>query len=291
MDWLKRMNDALVYLEENLDGEIEYAVAAQKACCSLYHFQRIFSYMAEIPLSEYIRRRRLTQAAFDLQSSREKVIDIALKYGYDSPTAFTRAFQNMHGVTPHAARDRGVSLKSFAPISFQVSIKGATIMNYRIEEKAAFRIVGKKITTTMENGQGFSEIPKFWGETARSGALQTLIPLMDGEPSGMLGVSSSTEALHDENKFDYYIAVTTTKAAPEGFVEYTVPAATWAIFDCTGPMPGAIQELQKRIVTEWLPTSGYEYGSAPDIEVYISEDGTQPDAKSQVWIPIVKKLS
>lgn len=219
MDWLKRMNDALEYLEENLDGEIEYAVAARKACCSLYHFQRIFSYMAEMPLSEYIRRRRLTQAAFDLQSSGEKVIDVALKYGYDSPTAFTRAFQNLHGVTPNAARNRGVSLKSFAPISFQVSIKGAMIMDYRIEEKAAFRVVGKKITTTMENGQGFDEIPKFWGETAQSGALQTIIPLMDSEPFGMLGVSNSTEDLQKNNLFEYYIAAPSTKPAPEGFEE------------------------------------------------------------------------
>lgn len=106
MDWLKQMNDALAYLEENLDGEIDLSVAAQKACCSVYHFQRIFSYMAEVPLSEYIRKRRLSCAAFDLQNTGDKVIDIALKYGYDSPTAFTRAFQSLHGIAPNAARKK-----------------------------------------------------------------------------------------------------------------------------------------------------------------------------------------
>lgn len=288
MDWLKRMNEALCYIESNLDGEIDYGVVAQKACCSIYHFQRMFSYMAEVPLSEYIRCRRLANAAFDLQNTDAKVIDIALKYGYDSPTAFTRAFQNMHGITPNAAKEKGVMLKAYPPITFQISIKGAAIMNYRIEEKGEIRVVGLKLSTTMENGACYTEIPEFWAEAARSGKAESIASLIENEPLGMLGISSC-DGIPLESKFDYYIAAATGKPVPEGAEEFIIPAATWAIFECIGPMPQAIQDLQRRIVTEWLPSSGYEYGKAPDIEVYYDEDSTKPDTRSEVWIPVINK--
>lgn len=291
MDWLNRMNEAIAYIEHHLDGEINYAAVAQIACCSPYHFQRMFSYMAEVPLSEYIRRRRLTLAAVDLQNTAEKVIDVALRYGYDSPTAFTRAFQNQHDITPNAARDKGVTLNAYPAISFQVSIKGATVMKYKIEEKGAFRIVGPKLSTTMENEACYKEIPAFWNEVAMGGKIAQLGAMIDQPPFGMLGVSAcgDTPITDYSTRFDYYIAAPTSKAVPQGMVEYMVPAATWAVFECSGPMPGSIQELQRRVATEWLPGSGYEYGNAPDIEVYYDEDGTKPDARSEVWIPVVKK--
>ena len=292
MDWLNRMNEAIAYMEENLEGKIDYTVIAKKACCSVYHFQRLFSYMAEVPLSEYIRRRRLTHAAFDLQSTDEKVIDIAVKYGYDSPTSFTRAFQIMHGITPNAAREKGVSLKAYPPITFQVSIKGANVMNYKVEQKEKFRIVGVKFGTSMENGICFEEIPKFWNEHGRKGTMAKLGQMIDQEPKGMLGVSAAVQDMkefEETGKFDYYIAAPSNQPIPEGMEEFIVPAATWAIFECIGPMPGAVQEMQKRISTEWLPGSGYEYGSAPDIEVYYDEDGSKADTRSEIWIPVVKK--
>lgn len=289
MDWLKQMNDALAYLEENLDGEIDFSVAAQKACCSVYHFQRMFSYMAEVPLSEYIRRRRLSRAAFDLQNTDGKVIDIALKYGYDSPTAFTRAFQNLHGIAPNTARKKGATLKAYPPIAFQVSIKGAVIMNYRIEEKEAFRVVGVKLSTTIEDGVCYREIPKFWENTGKSGKLGRLVPMLNQEPHGVLGISACCGPLTNTSKFDYYIAVATDKEPEDSMEAFTVPAATWAVFECIGPMPNAIQNMQQRITTEWLPSSGYQYGNAPDIEVYYDEDGSKPDTRSEIWIPVVKK--
>lgn len=289
MDWLKRMNEAITYIEENLEEEIDYTAAAQKACCSVYHFQRMFSYMAEVPLSVYIRNRRLSCAAFDLQNNRDKVIDIALKYGYDSPTAFTRAFQALHGITPNAARQRGTMLKAYPPITFQISIKGASIMNYKLEEKEAFRIVGYKLSTTMEQEACYREIPAFWNEIAASGKIAGLAPMIEHAPFGMLGVSACSDPLTDTSAFDYYIAVSSGKPAETGMEEFLVPAATWAVFECIGPMPHSIQEMQKRIVTEWLPSSGYEYGHAPDIEVYCDADGSKQDARSEIWVPVVKK--
>jgi len=158
MEWITRLNEALGYIEENLAGEISYDQAARIACCSTYHFQRMFSYIADVPLAEYIRRRRITLAAFDLQSSKEKVIDIALKYGYDSPTSFNRAFQNVHGVSPTEARSKGVPLKAYPRISFKITIKGEAEMNYKIITKDSFKIVGVKEHYNMSIEECFAQV-------------------------------------------------------------------------------------------------------------------------------------
>jgi len=142
MEWIERLNQAINYMEKHLTGEIDYDQIGQIACCSSYHFQRMFGYMAGMPLSEYIRRRKMSLAAVDLQSGEEKIIDVAARYGYDSPTAFNRAFQSVHGFAPSQAKATGQIIKSFPPICFQISIKGAMQMEYRIEKKDAFRIVG-----------------------------------------------------------------------------------------------------------------------------------------------------
>ncbi|MBR0599122.1 AraC family transcriptional regulator [Sinanaerobacter chloroacetimidivorans] len=285
MEWLERLNQSINYLEENLNGTISYEHAAQIACCSTFHFQRMFSYIAGIPLSEYIRRRRMTAAAFDLQTTGEKIIDLALKYGYDSPTSFNRAFQSVHGVSPSAARLEGISLKAYPRISFSISIKGDVEMNYKIENKNAFRIVGVKKHMDMALEESFREVPLFWQETVAEGRIPQILELLNQPPFGLLGVSTCMNG----KDFDYYIAVATDIPTPEGLVEYEIPAATWAVFECIGPMPQAIQELQKRIVTEWLPTSGYEYADAPDIELYTEGDQQSSEYRSEVWLPVVKK--
>ena len=107
MEWLKKLGAAVAYIENNLDGEISYDEAARIACCSPYYFQRVFSYVSGVSLAEYIRRRKMTQAAFDLQRTDSMVLDVALKYGYSSPTSFNRAFQKVHGIAPTAARTAG----------------------------------------------------------------------------------------------------------------------------------------------------------------------------------------
>lgn len=285
MDWLNRMNEAIRYIEDNLAGSINYETASQKACCSVYHFQRMFSYMAGVPISEYIRCRRLALAAFDLRNSNEKVIDIGLKYGYESPTAFTRAFGNMHGISPTAAKENGATVKAYPPISFQITVKGAVEMKYRIEERLAFHIVGVSEQYSLNIEENFKKVPLFWQKTTMDGSIPKILSLMNQPPLGILGVSTWT----DGNVFDYFIAVSSNKAVPQGMKEYTVPACTWAIFECIGPMPQAMQSLQKRIVTEWLPSSGYEYANAPDIEVYSDGDQSSNDYRCEVWLPIIKK--
>lgn len=285
MEWLKRLNEAVDYIERNLDGEIDLDRAARIACCSPYHFQRMFSYIADVPLSEYIRRRKMTLAAFELQNSDGKVLDIALRYGYDSPTAFNRAFQRVHGVAPSAAKREGVALKAYAPIQFQLSVKGDVEMNYKIVNKPEFRIVGKKKHYVGGIEESMAQIPSFWQEVFTEGLLPKICPLMDREPFGVLGAAVSDNG----QDFDYYIAVATDGEKPDGLEEYRVPACSWAVFESIGPLPGAIQTLQKRIVTEWLPSSGYDYADAPDIEIYYDGDQQSADYRCEVWLPVVKK--
>ncbi|NLL75837.1 MAG: AraC family transcriptional regulator [Clostridiales bacterium] len=282
MEWIERLNSAINYIEENLTKDIDYDRLARIAYCSTYHFQRMFSYMAGVPLSEYIRKRRMSLAAADIQGSTEKILDIALKYGYDSPTAFNRAFQNIHGISPSQARAEGINLKAYPPISFKISIKGEAEMIYRIEKKEEFKIIGISEPLYKELEKNFEVVPQMWQKAAMNGTIPTLASIMNSQPMGILGVS----ACNDAEQWKYYISVASTFPAPEGFEEYTIPAATWAIFSGEG-QSFSIQELEKRIITEWLPTSGYEYGNAPDIEVYLSPDSE--NAKYEVWIPVIKK--
>ena len=281
MDWIERFNAAVRYMEEHLDDQIDYDRLAKIACCSTYHYQRMFGYMAGIPLSEYIRRRRMSCAAADLLGG-ERVLDTALKYGYESPTAFNRAFQAVHGVAPSSAKQSGVTLKSFPPLSFKMTIKGVEEMNYRIEKKPSFRIVGVREAISTDVEDVFAMVPLFWQKSAP--LIPQLVSMMDGTPQGVLGVSTCNEVENQQNY--YYIAVASSLAVPEGMHECIIPEVTWAIFSGSGTV-GALQTLQQRIVSEWLPTSGYEWANATDVEVYLNNDPA--NMQFEVWLPIVKK--
>ncbi|MGC6770194.1 AraC family transcriptional regulator [Enterococcus sp. LJL51] len=286
MEWMERLESSLVYIEKNLTGIIDYKELAAIACCSEYHYQRIFSYMVGVPLTEYIRRRRLSLAGVDLQEG-AKVIDAAVKYGYESSNSFARAFKKLHGLTPSQAQKEGVPLKSYPRIKFQISIKGAVEMEYRIEKKEAFRIVGARRTLSKEIEENFNEVPEFWTKVTTDGTLQKLFPLMDSNPQGVQGIMGISTGFGDETAVsEYYIGVASDQTVPEGLSSYTVEGFTWAIFSGRGPMPQAIQELEKRIVTDWLPSSGYEYADGPDIELYIEPN--PEEAAFEVWIPVVR---
>lgn len=283
MEWIERLNDAIRFIEDHLTDEIGYQELAKIAGCSAYHFQRMFAYMAGMPLSEYIRRRKMSLAAVDLQSGDEKIIDIALKYGYNSPTAFNRAFQSVHGIAPSLVKNEGASVKSFPPIKFTIMVKGAQEMNYRIEKKEEIRIVGMAKPMYAELEKNFQIVPQMWQEAAVTGLIPKLAGMMNSQPVGILGVCDCNDPEHGR----YYIAVATSAEAEEGMEEHVIPSFTWAIFPGEGVCPQAIQELEQRIVTEWLPTSGYEYDNGPDIEVYLEPD--PQNSKFEVWIPVVKK--
>ncbi len=280
MDWVDGLNETIRYIEDHLTEEISYSQLGRIACCSAYHYQRMFAYMAGGSLGEYIRRRRMSLAAVDLLAG-EKVVDVALKYGYQSPTAFNRAFQAVHGTAPSAIREQGAAVKTFSPLRFTITIKGAEEMEYRIEQREAFRVVGVSVPIEKDMEKNFEVLPQFWGRAAGEGVLHRLSELMDAQPKGILGVCDCP----NDGPWRYYIAAASTRDAA-GLEPLTIPAATWAIFPGAGTHQ-SIQELERRILTEWLPSSGYEYGSVPDIEVYLNAD--PENAKYEVWIPVVKK--
>ncbi len=281
MDWLKRFNSAIDYIENNLDNEIDYSQIAKAAYCSEFHFSRMFSSLAGVSLSEYIRRRRLTKAAFDIQTSNEKIIDIALKYGYDSPDAFTRAFKKLHGVSPSSVKESGVSLKAFPRISFQINIKGDVEMDYRIENiDFDIRFVGKNVSIKTSNA--FRKIPELWREANKDGFRQKLIDMSWEKPKckleSLVGICGKEAAIMDET-FNYFMGVRYDDEIPDGLEEIIIPSSIYAVF------PNVV-DAWKRLYSEWLPSSGYELANQPCIEHYLGPGHT---IKHELWVPILEK--
>ncbi|MBJ8017133.1 AraC family transcriptional regulator [Bacillus mycoides] len=290
MDSLKNMNAAMQYIEDNLTHEIDFKEVAKIAFCSEYHFKRMFSFLAGISLSEYIRCRRLTLAAFELKDSNAKVIDVAIKYGYNSPDSFTRAFQNLHGITPSEARSTSRSLKAYSPMTFQLSIQGGNEMNYRIEEKGPFQIIGiQKRVPIVFNGVN-EEIASMW-KSLDSQSIETLKSLSNIEPTGIISASTnfSEGRMEEKGELDHYIGVATTKDCPKQFKQLEVAASTWAIFEAVGPFPDALQNVWGRIYSEWFPSSNYELAEGPEILWNESKDVSSPNFRSEIWVPVLKK--
>lgn len=284
MEWLQNLKMAIDYIEDNLDSEISYEKAANISGCSVHYFQRIFTGVTGISLSEYIRRRRMTQAGLELQSGQCKVIDVAMKYGYTSPTAFNRAFQMIHGITPAAAKKTGSRLNAYPPIKFKVSVSGEEAMSYRIEEKKAMRLLG--LTTPLVENMVLNQthIPSFWQSIIESDSYDKIYALCNGEPSGIIGCS----VYQGQEDFYYAIAVASDECAPADMKEINIPEALWVIFECPMPFKESVQKIFRRFVSEWLPFSGYRYAMLPDIEVYPFY-GDEQTKMSEVWIAIEKE--
>ncbi|AOV08904.1 AraC family transcriptional regulator [Sporosarcina ureilytica] len=290
MDLLKHMNVALQYIEENLTNEIDVKEVAKRAYCTEYHFARMFSFLAGITLSEYIRRRRLTLAGFELKQSGLRVIDIALKYGYQSPDSFTRAFQNLHGITPSEARNNGQSLKAYPRMTFQLSISGGDEMNYGIEKKDAFQIVGiKKRVPIVFQGEN-SAINDMW-KTLTLDKIDELKKLSNIEPEGIIQASTnfSEGRMEGKGELDHYIGVATTEVCPESYTALQVPSMTWAVFESSGPFPDTLQTTWGRIYAEWFPSSNYEQMEGPELLSIKTKDLTSSAVKSEIWIPVLEK--
>ncbi len=285
MEWLKKLGKAIDYIEDNLDKEISYDEAARIACCSPYYFQRVFSYVSGVSLAEYIRRRKMTQAAFELQRADSRVIDVALKYGYSSPTSFNRAFQNVHGITPTAAKLGGNVLQAYPSIQFKIEITGGSAMAYRIVKKLPLRIVGIRIPLTSDMEENLRIVPEFWKASLQGKQFLEICSLSNGEPRGILGIS----VYKNPKEIYYYIGVAANSPAPAGMYGFEIPAATWVIFDNNGRFKEDVQSVFKRFYMEWLPFSGYKYAELPDIEVYPICSGQPVHGHSEVWIAVSKE--
>lgn len=285
MEWLNKLGNAIDYLENHLDKEISIDTAAQIACCSTYYFQRMFTYVAGVSLSEYIRRRKMSQAAFELQRTEKRVLDIALKYGYSSPTSFNRAFQSVHGITPVAAKNIGSTLNLYPPIRFSVIITGGSVMSYHVERKESIRIVGIRTPLVEDVEENLRTVPTFWEQTLQESCFPKICGLTNENPNGILGVS----VYNNPQDIYYYIAVASNKPVPIGMVEYVIPEATWVIFENDGMFREDVQSIFRRFLTEFLPFSGYEYAELPDVEVYPIIQGKPQSGHSEVWIAVKEK--
>lgn len=288
MDNIGNLNKAMRYIEENLTGDIDFEEMARLAGCSEYHFRRMFSYLSGMSLGEYIRRRRLSMAVSMLRKGSMKVIDIAMELGYESPDAFSRAFQSMHGVTPSQARSQ-IPLKSFSPMTFQLKIQGGTEMDYRIVEKEAFNIVGvKKRITLVYNGVN-TQMDSMWSSLTMEDLIG-LKSMSNVEPKGIIQASADFSGDRAEgSELDQYIGVATTITADDKWVTLPVSATAWAVFTAIGEFPSALQEVWGKIYSEWFPGSGYEANEGPEILWNESPDTTKKDYRSEIWIPVRKK--
>ena len=284
MDWIKAVEDAIEYIEANITEDLTIAGIASQVNLSAFYFQKGFAMLCGYTVGEYIRMRRLSLAGSELLSSDVKVIDLAVKYGYDSSDSFTKAFTRFHGSTPTDVRKNGTSLKSFARLHIKLSLEGGSVMEYRIEEKAAFKVMGISKVFSYESAN--TDIPKYWDEVY-IGAARKLV-------MGMYGICFDAEM--SGNQFRYMIAddLQEEAAAERNLEEYEIPAHTWAVFPCKGPMPFAVQEVNRRIFSEWLPASRYELSEGYNIEYYSNaadyKEGTSdPEYYAEVWIPVKEK--
>lgn len=299
MNSLEQMNRAMEYIEDNLFTGVDFSKAAEIAGCSEYHFLRVFSFLAGMPLGEYIRSRKLSDAAEKLKTSDIKIADLSLESGYESPDAFTKAFHFFHGTAPSKARDAESEIKIFIPMTFQLTIRGGTKMNYRIIDKEAFYITGfKKQITLVFNGVN-TQMESVY-EKLTPEIIAELKSLSDIEPSGMLNVSANfSDRTLEGSTLDQFIGVASSKphnsekrdekTDHDGYDSLYIKPYTWAVFSVSGKFPDALQDTWARIYSEWLPLSDYELCDGPELLWNESPDTTKADYKSEIWIPVIKK--
>ncbi|MFD7324866.1 GyrI-like domain-containing protein [Streptomyces sp. NPDC059875] len=282
---LERLNEAMEHIESHLDGPIEVADLARIAVTSEYHLRRMFSALAGMPLSEYIRRRRLTVAGAEVLAGERTLLDVATRYGYGSGEAFARAFRAVHGVGPGEARRTGAALRSQPRMSFRLVIEGSSTMRYRIADREEFRVVGRKARVPLVH-EGINPAIAEFIRGLGPETLGRITALSDQEPAGIVAVSDQLDPSRAEGtELDYYHGVVTRAEAPEDMDVLAVPAGTWAVFENNGPFPQALQHLWRDVFTQWFPSNPYRSRPGPEIlRVDLAPGGAT--AEAELWIPV-----
>ncbi len=296
MDWITGLQRAIDYIEDHLTEEIDYKAVAAQSFSSSYHFQRVFSILCGFTIGEYIRNRRLSLAGIELAKGEIKVIDAALKYGYESPDSFAKAFQKFHGVLPSEARSRGKKLKSFSRLVLKISLEGGKAMNYKIEQKPEMILTGYKRHFQGVPGEREEQEKDMYVNTR---ALQYILQGL----SGSLDLNYDVIKNIGDDGYDFYIAYQLTEfyrnnlerpgVLGKEFADYyeniTIPAQTYAIFEterCSYPTT-VFLDLRKQIASEWLPNSGYQLADAPELVVTHWYRGEKSKERyRELWIPI-----
>lgn len=284
MEWTKAIGEAVWYIEENITNNITVDDVAKHVCISPFYFHKGFSMLCGYPPKEYIRNRKLSLAGQELVSGNTTITELAMKYGYDSPDSFTKAFTRFHGISPSAARKSETMLKAFAPLKLTISLKGGYLMDYKITKKESFIVIASSKEFSYENA--YKEVPLFWKEHYASGKGKYVC--------GMFGINIDLDMGNE--KFEYLIADAYNPSVdiPEGIITRTIPAFTWAVFPVRGAMPDALQDMNTKVFSEWLPAlKEYEFAAGYCIEMYDIPDkypkGTQDENYyTEIWIPVKK---
>lgn len=285
MDWIIGIQKAIDYIEINITEKLNYENIAAQAFVSSYHFQRVFSIMCGFTLGEYIRNRRLTLAGNEIVTSDMKIIDIALKYGYESPDSFSKAFFRFHGVVPSVVRKSGGQLKSFSRLSLKNSLEGGSSMKYRIEAKPAFSLVGYKTRFTGDVSERLEQERDFWVNTRSE--QEELRLMRDAEENIWYDINTN----FCDSGYDHYIAVPSQERLTQQFERIELSAATYVICETEKvKYPTRLHtDLRKQLVAEWLPTSGYQLSDLPEVVVtHWHKKPNDHERYIELWLPIEK---
>ncbi|WP_167958043.1 AraC family transcriptional regulator [Anaerosporobacter faecicola] len=296
MEWLKAMQEAINYMEEHLLENINYVDAAKSVFMSSYNFHKIFTLMAGMTANEYIRNRRLSLAGQELQIGDSSVLDVALKYGYESPDSFTRAFSKFHGVTPKQAKNRGVSLRLFNPLVIKVSLEGGATMEYRLERKESqrFLVLARSFSSEMLQAAGQDSVPDFWKECHDKNLVE---PIRNLRPSGkrdLYGINCPSK--QETNSYLYGIGIVVDENTKpfsqeellkQGFSLWETKPMDYIVLKSYGDNGASIRDMWSRFFKEFVPQTNFEYIEEIDYEVYFEhrEDGLF----CEIWIPVIKK--
>ncbi len=288
MDWIQGFQRSVDYIEEHITEPLDIGNIARVMNISGYYYQKLFNVLCGFGVGEYIRNRRLALAGSELMATDERVIDIALKYGYDTPEGFTRAFTRFHGVPPSAVR-RGSPVKSFAKLCVTIIVKGGSTMNYKVVTKESFKVLEKVEEQSIADEQNLNTIPQFWTRSHEDGTVRRLLELTS-DRSYIFGICYGNTP-SDSKTFDYSIAARVAgnikeTDVPAGFRLSEIPERTWVVFECVGAMSGAIQELWHKIITEFFPSSPYKPTYEMDIEAYTEGNMSLDTYKSEIWVPV-----
>lgn len=296
MEWLTSIRGAVSFMETHLRDDIGLEDVARAVHLSPFFLQRGFSLMTGVGVGEYLRNRRLYEAALDLQKTGERVIDIALKYGYETPESFARAFVRFHGATPTQVRE-GAAIRPFLPLTILLSIQGGSQMDYKITPMFPFKVIGFQRAFDYETS--YAEIPRFWDEICGKYANNVYAGNASANPyeqalvDNCIGEYGVCIDDMDGGKFRYLIAGKYTGGpVPEGMVLYEFPRGEWAVFNCVGPNPQTLQSVNTRIFREWLPGNpDYELSGTATVEWYdcINGEPTDPDYHSAIWVPVKRR--
>ena len=273
--WNEGISNAVDYIESHLASDIHIEEAASKAYVSPFYFQKIFLVLCGYPVGEYIRNRRLTLAAQELSTTTIRIVDLAVKYGYDSPDSFTRAFVKFHGITPSEARKQNAVLNAVAPLKIKLTLEGGTMMEYKIVSKEQFTVMG--ITRRFNTETSYQEIPEFWNDHMKSADAKTIC--------GRFGICMDIAG----KEFEYTIAdnYLPWNEVPKGMKTIVIPAGTWAVFPCHGALPKSLQDVNTKIWSEWLPSMAhYQLAGNYNIEMYGPMSKNPEDYYCEIWIPV-----